>query len=61
MKNCYRANSKPIRLWGVVGLKGTICNLDCKASWAYHVFDGDDGSGDDDGNFNSLNPVLSTG
>lgn len=45
----------------MVRLKGTICNLDCKASWAYHVFDGDDGSGDDDGNFNSLNPVLSTG
>lgn len=44
----------------MVRLKGTICNLDCKASWAYHVFDGD-GGGDDDDNFNSVNPVLSTG
>lgn len=45
----------------MVWLKGTICNLVCKASWAYHVFDGDDGRSDDDDNFNSLNPVLSTG
>lgn len=47
----------------MVRLKGTICNLNCKASWAYHVFDGGDGDGggDDDDNFNSLNPVLSTG
>lgn len=38
-------------------LKGTICTRGCEASRGY-VFDGD-GDGDDD--FNSLNPVLSTG
>jgi hypothetical protein len=44
----------------MVWLQGTVCNLDCKASWAY-VFDGDGGGDDEDDSFNSLNPVLSTG